>query len=71
MKDKLSELESQGITPTREHVLDNLQLIKDISKGLFNKEFNFEMSFPKKKFYDCYLICLAFPISIKHFEYLV
>ena len=49
MKDKLSELESQGITPTREHVLDNLQLIKDISKGLFNKEFNFEMSFPKKK----------------------
>lgn len=48
MKDKLSELESQGITPTREHVLDNLQLIKDISKGLFDKEFNYEMSFPKK-----------------------
>ena len=41
MKDKLSELESQGITPTRDHVLDHLQLIKDISKGrtinFFNK----------------------------------
>ena len=71
MKDKLSELESQGITPTREHVLDNLQLIKDISKGLFNKEFNFEMSFPKKKILRLLSHFLAFPISIKHFEHLV
>ena len=55
MKDKLSELESQGITPTREHVLDNLQLIKDISKGLYNKEFNFEIRLQKKHFESIYI----------------
>ena len=33
MKNKLNSLESKGINPTRDHVLDHLDKIKDLTFG--------------------------------------
>ena len=47
MKEKLESLESEGINPTRDHVMNHLDAIKDLTFGNLNVRLFYKSHFLK------------------------